>query len=74
MAMFIRFIQYLAMGEVQKAYDNIKEAEALSNGDIDKVLRSQILINRGVAYVQLGMYQDADEHLFVQLAIVKSII
>ena len=39
---FIRFIQYLAMGEVQKAYDNIKEAEALSNGDIDKVLRSQI--------------------------------
>ena len=58
---FIRFIQYLAMGEVQKAYDNIKEAEALSNGDIDKVLRSQILINRGVAYVQLGMYQDADD-------------
>lgn len=42
---FIRFIQYLAMGEVQKAYDNIKEAEALSNGDIDKVLRSQILMD-----------------------------
>lgn len=58
---FIRFIQYLAMGEVEKAYDHIKEAEALSNGDIDKVLRSQILINRGVAYVQLGMYQDADD-------------
>lgn len=58
---FIQFIQYLAMGDIEHAYNEIKEAEALSNGDTDELLRSQILINRGLAYAERGMYQDADD-------------
>lgn len=60
---FIRFIQYLAMGEVQKAYDNIKEAEALSKWSVVE----EYLKNASALYHENGLLID---EIMTKLALV----
>lgn len=58
---FLRFIQYWAVGRMEQAAEHIRQAEELCDADTDTFMRSQIMINRGVAYVGIGLYKDADD-------------
>lgn len=43
------------------ANEQIRKAEVLCNAETDSIIRSQILINRGVAYVLTKAYKDAED-------------
>lgn len=55
------FIQYQRTGHIEQANEQIRKAEALCNEETDITIRSQILINRGVAYVLTKAYKDAED-------------
>lgn len=55
------FIQYQRTGHIEQANEQIRKAEVLCNEETDITIRSQILINRGVAYVLTKAYKDAED-------------
>lgn len=55
------FIQYQRTGHIEQANEQIRKAEILCNAETDSIIRSQILINRGVAYVLTKAYKDAED-------------
>ena len=55
------FIQYQRTGHIEQANEQIRKAEVLCNAETDSTIRSQILINRGVAYVLTKAYKDAED-------------
>lgn len=55
------FIQYQRTGHIEQANEQIRKAEVLCNAETDSIIRSQILINRGVAYVLTKAYKDAED-------------
>lgn len=55
------FIQYQRTGHIEQANEQIRKAEALCNEETDITIRSQILINRGLAYVLTKAYKDAED-------------
>lgn len=57
----LQFFQYQRTGHIELANEHIRQAEALCNADTDVNIRSQILINRGVAYVLTKAYKDAED-------------
>lgn len=57
----LQFIQCQRTGHIELANEHIRQAEELCNADTDAVIRSQILINRGVAYVLTKAYKDAED-------------
>lgn len=58
---FLRFFQYWSAGNMVVAAEHIQKAEALCDADTEMFIRAQILINRGVGYIGLGLYRDADD-------------
>lgn len=55
------FIQYQRTGHIEQANEQIRKAEVLCNAETDSIIRSQILINRGVGYVLTKAYKDAED-------------
>lgn len=58
---FLRFFQTWSAGNISLAVEHIQKAEELCDADTDVLIHAQILINRGVGYVGLGLYKDADD-------------
>jgi len=58
---FMRFFQYWSAGDMETAAEHIQKAEIMCDADTELLIRAQILINRGVGYVGLGLYKDADD-------------
>ena len=55
------FFQNQRNGHIELANEHIRKAEVLCDADMDVMIRSQILINRGVADVLTKAYKDAED-------------
>lgn len=58
---FLKFVHCNAMGHMEDAAQEIRQAEENSNADTEPLIRSQIILDRGVGYVGIGMYKAADD-------------
>lgn len=58
---FLKFVQCTAMGHMEDAAREIRQAEEDSNADTEPLIRGQIILDRGVGYVGIGMYEAADD-------------
>lgn len=64
---FLRYINCNAVGHIKEAAEQIKRADEACDADTDKQIRIQILANRGVSYVILGQFKDADDCFYAAI-------
>lgn len=58
---FLKYVQCNAMGHMEDAARQIQMAEENSNADTEPLIRGQIMLDRGVGYVGIGLYEAADD-------------
>ncbi len=58
---FLKYVQCTAMGHMEDAAAEIRQAEELADEDTEPLIRVQIMLDRGTGYVGIGLYQPADD-------------
>lgn len=58
---FLKYVQCTAMGHMEDAAREIRQAEEHADGDTEPLIRAQIILDRGTGYVGIGLYDAADD-------------